>query len=110
MKSVDSQIESYLNKRITQFQKSFVEEEDTPAKDIARIEIASRLLKISEFCFFQLAYAEWCGCEISESDLVHIFADYMFMNEVPHWASHLARNVLFSYFNGFFDSREFNIN
>jgi hypothetical protein len=110
MKSVDLQIESYLKKLRTQFKKSFAEEEDTAAKDIARIEVASRLLQISEFCFFRLAYEEWCGCEISESDMEPIFTDYIFMDEVPHWARLLARTVLSSYFHGYFDSRDFNIN
>jgi hypothetical protein len=84
-------------------------EEDGRAKDVARIDSASRLLQISEFRFFKLAYLQWYGTDIPDSSMENIFADYMFINEVPHWARHLARKVLTLYFQSDLDPRVFNI-
>jgi hypothetical protein len=109
MKRADSQIECYLKKLRSRFMASFVEEE-TSAKDIARIEISSRLLQMSELSFFHLAYQEWFGDTISDQDMEDIYTDYLFMNEVPLWVSDLARNVLSCYFRGYFDTVEYSLN
>ena len=79
-------------------------------KDLAGIEISSKMLQMSEFRFFQLAYERWYGSELAEGNMENIFADYMFKNEVPYWVRHLSRNVLSLYFEDRLDPREFNIN
>ena len=83
--------------------------EDMREQDISKIEASSRLLGISEFRFFQLAYSQWYGREMPESSMEHIFADYMLKNVVPHWARHLSRIVLSRYFEGTLEPQDFNI-
>jgi hypothetical protein len=78
--------------------------------DTSRISTSSRLLQVSEFRFFQLAYVQWYGRDIPEQNLEYIFVDYIFKDEVPHWARHLARRVLSGYIDGSFDPKELNLN
>ena len=89
--------------------KSDPDKKDLSRKDIERVEISSRLLQISEFKFFQLAYSWWHGRDISEKNMEPIFADYMLRDEVPHWARHFARQVLSQYAHGILDPHEYGI-
>ncbi|MEN8263955.1 MAG: hypothetical protein ABFR82_10855 [Nitrospirota bacterium] len=78
-------------------------------KDAARIQISSKLLQLSEFRLFQLAYYRWYGRELPERNMENIFAGYMFKNEVPHWVRHFSRKVLSLYFAGKLDPQEFGL-
>lgn len=89
--------------------KSVPGNQDVVGNDGGRVEISSRLLQMSEFKFFQLAYSWWYGRDISEKNMESIFADYMLKNEVPHWARHLARQVLSKYFHGVLDPHEYGV-
>jgi hypothetical protein len=78
-------------------------------KDLEGVMRASRLLQISEFRFFDLAYAQWYGQSINENGLEHIFAAYMFEDIVPHWVRHFTRKVISMFEQGTLNPREFNI-
>jgi hypothetical protein len=81
---------------------------DQAERDPERVMAASRLLHMSEFRFFSLSYLQWYGREPNEESLEHIFAEYMFQNQVPHWVRHLTRRVLKSHENGSLDPAEYN--
>ena len=70
---------------------------------------ASRLLQITEFKFFHLAYTQWFGNEISENRLEHIFAEYMFEDIVPHWVRHFTRKILSLNGQGALETESFDI-
>ena len=103
-----SEIKSIRKKLGDLWLKYYSGKEDNIMQDLARVELSSQLLQVSEFRFFQLAYARWYGRELPDKYMEHIFTEYMFRNEVPHWARYLARNVLSLYFNDNLDPREFN--
>jgi hypothetical protein len=84
-------------------------QQDYVCKDLDRVMIASRLLQISEFNFFGLAYSCWYGQEIQEHSLEYIFAEYMFEDKIPHWVRHLARTILSRQEQGTLDPEDFNI-
>lgn len=67
----------------------FVNQPDPLSKDLERVMIASRLLQVSEFCFFRIAYYQWFGREIDEGVLECLFREYMFQDNIPHWVRHL---------------------
>ena len=83
--------------------------QDYACKDVDRVMVASRLLQISEFNFFGLAYSCWYGQEIQEHSLEYIFAEYMFEDRIPHWVRHLARTILSRDEQGTLDPGEYNI-
>lgn len=85
------------------------DKKDETVRDVKRVEFSSRLLQISEFKFFQLAYSQWYGHFISEKDMEPIFADYMLKDEVPYWARHFARQVISQYFHGVLDPHIYGI-
>ena len=89
--------------------KSVPNSQDVVGNDGEKVEISSRLLQMSEFKFFQLAYSWWYGRDISEKNMESIFADYMLKNEVPHWVRHFARQILSEYSHGVHDLHEFGI-
>jgi hypothetical protein len=102
-------IKLLCNRARNLIKKSVPDNQDVVGNDGGKVEISSRLLQISEFKFFQLAYSCWYGRDISEKDMESIFADYMLKDEVPHWARHFARQVLSQYFNGVLDPHEYGI-
>jgi hypothetical protein len=55
---------------------------------------AANQLQVGEFQLLQLAYREWYGEDLPESQVSKIFTDYMLRSEVPHWARHFARNIV----------------
>lgn len=103
-----SEIKSIRKKLGDLWLKYYSGKENNIMQDLARVELSSQLLQMSEFRFFQLAYSRWYGRELPEKDMEHIFTEYMYRNEVPHWTRHLARNVLSLHFHGSLDPREFN--
>jgi len=87
--------------------KSVAHNQDAVEIDLERVERSSKLLQISEFNFFQLAYERWYGRNMCEKRMERIFTDYILKNEVPHWARHCARDVLSRYSRGLLDVTEY---
>ena len=110
MTSSDAHLKSYLRELKSMAIESFNEEEDAAGRDIARIEISSRLLHVTEFDFFQVSYEASFGDDIPEEYLLCIYDDYVFRSEVPDWARDFARYVITCYHETDADSREFNLN
>jgi hypothetical protein len=110
MTGTDAELKSYLQERKSMAIKSFDEGEDTASRDIARIEMSSRLLHLSEFCFFQVSYEASFDHDIPEEYLLCIYDDYLFRNEVPDWARDFARYILACYYEADADAREFSLN
>ena len=85
------------------------QQRNPPLTDTDHVSISAGLLQVSEFRFFQVAYADWYGREISTRSLEPIFTRYMFDNVVPHWVRHLTRIVLSRSEEGTLDPADFNI-
>ena len=77
--------------------------------DLEQVVSASKALQISEFRLFRLAYFQWYGRDIPESELEHIFSAYMFEDIVPHWVRHCGRQVTARFEQGVLDPGDFNI-
>ncbi len=78
-------------------------------RDLQGIGYASGLLDVSEFRFFQIAYTQWYGQDILESQLEYVFADYMFESSIPHWVRHFTRKIIDSFNKEALDPINFNI-
>ncbi len=98
-----------LTEIVRQFMRHVEEQRYPPLTDIDHVAISAGLLQVSEFRFFQVAYADWYGREIPTPSLEPIFARYMFDSVVPHWVRHLTRIVLSRSQEGTLDPRDFNI-
>lgn len=61
--------------------------------DEAQVVRAARLLQISEFEFFRVAYSGWYGREIKVEETERFFTRYLQRKEIPFWVRHLARRV-----------------
>ncbi len=61
--------------------------------DVQSVLNATALLDISEYQFFQLAYARWFGHAGSANRIESAFSGYMFQELVPAWVRYLARHV-----------------
>ena len=109
MKNLNSEIETIREKLKEFFSFHRDRPEDHTQKDINDVSFSARLLQISEFEFFQVAYFQWYGREIRESSLEYIFDDYMFKDIVPHYVRYFARKVLLLFDQGNLDPEEFNI-
>ncbi len=99
----------FFTDAIRQFLRRLEQERNPPLTDIDYVAISAGLLQVSEFRFFQVAYADWYGREISTPSLEPIFTRYMFDNVVPHWVRRLTRIVLSRSKEGTLDPRDFNI-
>lgn len=62
--------------------------------DCAEIAQAANILQIGEFQLLQLAYEDWYGDPLPDSETNRLFADYMLRRRVPHWARHYARRIV----------------
>ncbi len=82
---------------------------DRTTEDYEGIANSAALLQISEFRFFEIAYASWYGGMIPEREMECIFCSYLFEGLVPHWARQIARKVLTLHRQGKLDPRLFNI-
>lgn len=109
MKGVHSEIEALREAFKNLFKTQRARQQEHIRKDLEEVMTASRLLQISEFRFFNLAYAQWYGHDISEKGLEHIFASYMFEDIVPHWVRHFTRKVLSLFEQGVLDPEMFHI-
>ncbi len=109
MKDINSDIEELreIFKNIFKSRKSRQNEHSN--KDLEGISRASQLLQISEFRFFNLAYAQWYGQSINEKGLEYIFANYMFEDIVPHWVRHFTRKIISMFEQGTLNPQEFSI-
>jgi hypothetical protein len=108
--SAEMQIDSYLNERRASAIKCFCEEERSASRDLARIELSSQLLHVSEFHFFRIAY-EGCFDEaIGYEDLMAVYRDFQVNNEVPDWARDYATFVLSYYYERVAGDWDFSLN
>lgn len=82
---------------------------DHAQRDIDNVVFSAKVLQISEFEFFQIAYAQWYGREIRESNLEYVFVEYMFEGTIPHYVRDLARKVFLLFHQGVLDPKKFNI-
>jgi hypothetical protein len=99
-----------LQKLISEISEKLISrKEDQKHLDLNRVMTASRMLQISEFRFFKLAYCQWYGHEITDNRLEYIFSDYMFGDIVPHWVRHFTRKVLDLFDQGKLNPEDFNI-
>ena len=109
MKGLQSELETLRERLRNLFRSDDYEREKLFRADLEKVASASKLLQIPEFRFFQIAYFQWHGREISENHLEYIFAAYMFEDIVPHWVRHLARTVISRNENGVIDPEDFHI-
>jgi hypothetical protein len=109
MKQLDCIIDLLSQKLKKVIESPKTRQQDYVNRDLERVMTASRLLQISEFNFFGLAYSCWYGQKIQEHSLEYIFAEYMFEDKVPHWVRHLARTTLSRDEQGTLDPGELNI-
>lgn len=109
MKHIDCIIDTLSRKFKRIIHSRRTSQQDYKCKDLERVMVASRLLQITEFNFFGLAYSCWYGQEIHERSLEYIFAEYMFEDKIPHWVRHLARTVLSRDEQGTLDPEEYDI-
>ncbi len=65
-----------------------------PVEGRAIVAAAAARLDIPEVELVQLAHRLWHGASLPAGRLDRIFADYMFVGEVPPWLRHYAREVL----------------
>jgi hypothetical protein len=89
--------------------KYFTDRRDPAEADVEGVGTASRILQISEFRFFHLAYLQWYGREISDKGIESVFSNYMLKNETPHWVRHFVREILSRYSLGTLDPGEYDI-
>lgn len=68
-----------------------LEEAEQEQDEIAE---AANLLQTGEFQVLQLAYYEWFGRELPESETDKLFSEYMIKKQVPFWARDYARRIL----------------
>ncbi len=110
MKEPDSKNLRKLGNKIGKQWKAFrADKQNESWEDIDNVINSADLLQISEFRFFQLAYSDWYGADISEKALEPIFTNYMLRETVPHWVRHLARIVISRSKEDALDPRDFNI-
>ena len=66
--------------------------EENPEKTL--VAQASNILQVGEFQLLQLAYRDWHGEDLPESQSDLLFQAYMIRGDVPSWARHYARWVI----------------
>jgi hypothetical protein len=77
--------------------------------DSEQVVTAARLLQVSEFEFFRLAYSGWYGREIMEKETEQFFARYLLCREIPYWVRHLARRIQELHSRSALDPRELGV-
>ncbi len=109
MKGLHSEFETLRDKLKGLLKPANAQEEERVRADIEKVGTAARLLQITEFNFFHLAYFQWHGREASASVLENVFSDYMFQDVVPHWVRHFTRIVTLQFDQGVLDPQEYSI-
>lgn len=64
--------------------------------DRAQIVHAANLLEIGEFQFLQLAFAEWYGREMNETEREAFFGSFFLRGNTPLFLRHYARKIVAS--------------
>lgn len=64
------------------------------APDVRHVSETARVLRISEFETFRLAYRFWYQRELRAAALKEAFADYLHRQKVPSWVRDFCRRVL----------------
>ena len=64
------------------------------APDVRHVNETARVLRISEFEIFRLAYRFWYQRELGAVVLNEAFADYLHRQKVPSWVRDFCRRVL----------------
>lgn len=67
---------------------------------------AANILQVGEFQLLQLAYRDWFGDDLPPAMVDRLFTLYMLKNEMPHWARHYARKIIYEDSRGRVDDRE----
>jgi hypothetical protein len=110
MTKIITEIKKFIEKSQNIFLPSLSSAGDRQTRlDLDKVVFASKVLQISEFRLFSLAYSRWYGRDIPEGELEYIFSAYMFEDIVPHWVRHFTRQVITRFEQGILDPGEFNI-
>ena len=79
------------------------DQEEKELGERALVAKAANILQVGEFQILQLAYQDWYGYQMPDPMEMNLFRSYMLRNDVPHWARHYARKILFQYSRGQID-------
>jgi len=109
MKGLHSEFETLRERLRGLFRQDDYESAKLLQQDLDKVANAAKLLQISEFRFFQIAYFQWYGRGIAENQLEYIFSEYMFEDIVPPWVRHFSRTVLACNEDGGIDPSNYNI-
>ena len=83
--------------------------EDPLPPDIETVLNAAAVLDVTEFQFFELAWADWFGRLGPEEEVEPFFVRYMFEQVVPNWVRQFARKVLKLFDEGSLDPEDFGV-
>jgi len=68
--------------------------EDPLPPDVESVLNAAAVLDVTEFHFFELAWADWYGRRGPVDEVEPFFVRYMFNQVVPNWVRQFARKIL----------------
>lgn len=91
------------------FSTLFAGQKPREGTDAEQVEAAARLLRVSDFEFFRIAYSCWYGRELGEKEAEKFFAGYLLRREVPFWVRHLSRKIREQHFRDELNPREFGV-
>ena len=72
----------------------FLKKKDSMTWEKMEFALAAKVLNVSEFSLFELAYRQWFGVNAKEVLLDKVFIDYIAYETVPFWARHYARQTI----------------
>lgn len=82
-----------VNILLIEVNKLFLIRKAPPSQDQMDIQTCMALMNVSEYRLFELAYAEWFGSSLAESELELTYILYLFHTNVPYWVRHYVRNI-----------------
>ncbi|MFQ5995355.1 MAG: hypothetical protein ACE5K1_09690 [Acidiferrobacterales bacterium] len=77
--------------------------------DVRHVGEAARVLQVSEFDIFALAYRFWYERELRQDVIDETFSDYILRQKVPSWVRDYCRRVLNLAAVGQLDPRDFGV-
>ena len=77
--------------------------------DVDAVSFVARLLDISEFNLFEIAYINWFGNEATKKAMDDFFGSYLTSGLVPFWLRDMVRKTLCKYRKGNLTLSEFGI-
>jgi hypothetical protein len=77
--------------------------------DVDAVSFVARLLDISEFNLFEIAYINWFGNEATKKAMDDFFGSYLTSGLVPFWLRDMVRKVIGKYKKGELTPSEFGI-